>query len=448
MLICEQNRDIPRRQTRFGRRAVRLAATFTACTPNYANNRRTETIDANGNAAAFNYDLGDNLTSTTDANGHTVTHMYDADDCQTQLMAPNGHSTTFGLDPVGNRTLQTDLLGQKTTFTYDADNRVSVVTDAMSQVSTHTWDNVNRPTGAQFADGRAYGYAYDGNSNRTLMTEPTGAAAWAFDPADRLTAQNDAAGTAMSFAYYDDNRRTAQVMTGVGTFTYGYDNADRMVTIANPANETTTQVWDADSRMTQRQLANGITSSFSSDEDNRTTLVAHALGPTMLYSYSSSHGYGYGYGYDKLNNRTGAAMFSGGSGSVPIAIGIPARFYLENSLALAMIGPYLAEFLSSPGKLSFIHNTEYRRHLLTRCKRGILLSSAVSRSVFIKPPRRELKRVGGGMCLGCAMPKVSPFRSISWPIRYLLISVFVKAPSGACAIATVKRPSKPMLKVY
>ena len=73
--------------------------------------------------------------------------------------------------------------------------------DPLNITTTYSWDDVNRLTGKTFADDRAYSYGWDGNSNRTLMTDPTGTTTWTYDPANRMTGQQDPTGITSGVAY-------------------------------------------------------------------------------------------------------------------------------------------------------------------------------------------------------------------------------------------------------
>ena len=52
------------------------------------------------------------------------------------------------------------------------------------------------------------------------------------------------------------------------------------------------------------------------------------------------------------------------------------RFYPENSVALATIGPYFAEFLSSPGQIATPHRWQLNRIVDRQARFGYLESQA------------------------------------------------------------------------
>ena len=140
-------------------------------------------------------------------------------------------------------------------FRADFDKRTSTMLDALNNTTTYSWDKVNRPLGKTFADGRAYSYGWDGNSNRMLMTDPTGTTTWTYDPANRMTGQQDPTGITSGLAYDADSRMITRALSSIGTFTYAYDNANRNTKLTNPLSEVTTNTYDAGSRLSTRALA-------------------------------------------------------------------------------------------------------------------------------------------------------------------------------------------------
>jgi RHS repeat-associated protein len=269
-----------------------------------SNNRRINVVDPLHNTTTFIWNNVDLLAAQTDANNSTTAYGYDPDNRRTQITDPNNYTTAFAFDAANSMTGTTDPLNQATAYTYDADKRTSTMLDALNNTTTYSWDKINRPLGNAFADGRAYSYGWDGNSNRTLMTDPTGTTTWTYDPANRMTGQQDPTGITSGLAYDADSRMITRALSSIGTFTYAYDNANRNTKLTNPLSEITTNTYDADSRLSTRTLANGVAANHGYDAANNLTALTYVSSAgTTLSSFGNA--------YSPANMRTSVTDVAG-----------------------------------------------------------------------------------------------------------------------------------------
>lgn len=272
----------------------------------------------------WSYDPAGNLQTLTDANSHATEYAYDAMNQLTSVTAPDpdGASsqprpvTAYTYDEVGNPLTRTDANNHTTTYSYDEVNRLASTASPTGQLWTYTYDaNGNRLTQTD-ANGNAtptagdgqttYGYdalgrvisigysdstspvgfAYDGNSNVTQMTDGSGSETYTYDGLNRLTAVTrgtnafsyayDAAGNRIQTTYpdgalmtatYDDDERLASVTSGGLTTSYAYDPAGNLTTTTLPS-------------------ASGYVETRTYDRAGRLTGVTNKKGTTTLSSFA------------------------------------------------------------------------------------------------------------------------------------------------------------------
>ena len=176
----------------------------------------------------YAYDALNNLTGVTDALTNTTVITYNVLGQKVAMRDPDMGAWRYGYDVAGNLITQTDMLNQTVWFKYDALNRMSE-------------KRVGGPAGTWLA---SYGYdtGANGKGRRTVMTDTTGSASWAYDARGRVLTET-------------------QAITGAGTFAtaYRYDAMDRVITMTYPSGEVVTQTYNAASQLAQvRSATNGV----------------------------------------------------------------------------------------------------------------------------------------------------------------------------------------------
>ena len=134
---------------------------------------------------------------------------------------------------------------------YDSEGYLTSMTDPLSHATSYINDPVGRPTQTMLADGRLLATAYDGDSNTTSITLPSGELHdFSFTPVDLLASYEppsvSSASPSTQYVYdLDRDLKTVTRPDGV-TVTYGYDSAGRLQTTTIPQGTLTLRVQPVD----------------------------------------------------------------------------------------------------------------------------------------------------------------------------------------------------------
>jgi RHS repeat-associated protein len=235
----------------------------------------TTVTDALSKVTSYAYDALNRLLATTDPLGHVATQVVDAADDAIASVDPLGDyaravydqlhraigsldlrggytqtgldgagGTTAVTDSVGNTTgyvndslgrqsVATDPAGARTTTAYDAAGNVSTITDRDSRQLVFHYDNANRLTAETWLSSggvtvNLLTYTYDSNNNLLTAADYNGTITSSYDALNRLTAQTDVFGLALTYSYDSANRVTQRTDAKGGVLTYVYDNSDRL----------------------------------------------------------------------------------------------------------------------------------------------------------------------------------------------------------------------------
>jgi RHS repeat-associated protein len=198
----------------------------------------TEKTNLNGNTWTRVFNASNSTWTTTSPVGRTTTMTVDSADRPIQVAVPGIAPITLVYDSHGR--LQATTQGSNTwTNGYDTSGYLSLVTDPLSHTTSYTNDLMGRPTQTQFADNRLLGTAYDGDSNTTGVTLPSGQLhSFTFTPVDLIASYTppsvSSASPTTQYVYdLDRNLKTVTRPDGA-TLTYGYDSAGRLQTTTIP----------------------------------------------------------------------------------------------------------------------------------------------------------------------------------------------------------------------
>jgi RHS repeat-associated protein len=282
--------------------------------------------DPLGNVTTWTYDPVGNLKTVTDAKNRTTTYGYDGADHLTSVTAPDTTVTSYAYDPVGNLSSRTDAKQHTTTYGYDNANRLASVTTPLNGLWTYAYDAngnrtqivdaignatpppgdgqttlsydvLNRMTGIDHSDTTPDAtFAYDGNSNRTQMSDGAGTESSVYDPLDRLESVTRGTNT-FSYLYDPAGNVTRRTYPDGTVVDYAYDDDGRLASLTSDG-QTTTYGYDAAGNLIRTTLpaANGYEETRSYDRAGRLTEVQNAKGPAVLSRYA--------YTLDPVGNPT------------------------------------------------------------------------------------------------------------------------------------------------
>ncbi len=198
----------------------------------------TEQTNLNGNTWTRLFNVSTSTWTTTSPAGRVSTTTVDAAERPTQVSVANVAPFTFAYDSHGRLSTATQAT-HVWTQGYDSQGYLASSADPLNHATSYVNDPVGRPTQTMLADGRLLGTAYDGDSNTTQVTLPSGELHdFTFTPVDLLASYEppSVSSASPSTQYFYDLDRELQTVTrpdGV-TLAYGYDFAGRLQTTTIP----------------------------------------------------------------------------------------------------------------------------------------------------------------------------------------------------------------------
>jgi len=269
----------------------------------YDNGGRVSSVtDPRSNATSYAYNAVDQLTTVTAQGGAATTYAYDATNNLTSRTDAKNHQTTYTYDDAGRLTATTNPLNKIWSATYDANGNATVITKPSGGTLTLTYDAINRLSAIDFSDTTPdVSYTYDGNSNRTQMTDGPGAQSYTYDALNRLT---DVTRGSDGFTYDYDAAGSVTLWTypGGATTSATYDDDNKLASATRTGN-TANYSYNAAGSPTQVALPNGYIDSRTYDRAGRITQVKHSSGGNVLAQFD--------YAYDNAGNPTSVTTPTG-----------------------------------------------------------------------------------------------------------------------------------------
>ncbi len=281
----------------------------------------TTQTDPLGHGTTRHYDADQNMDTFTDGDGNLTTYVYDVANEQTQIKRADTPQTTlttdynpdgtvldqkdgknsavltFAYDAVRRVVSSTDALGNVTSFTYDgAGNRLTkqdpggnCAATPKTGCTTVTYDAANQLKTITYSDGltpNVTGITYDGDGQRTGMTDGTGASAWVWDSLHRLSSYTNGNGAQVQYVYNLRNLPTTVTYPGSLNVTRAYDNAGRSTSVQDWLSNTTSFGYDPNSNLVTETLPSGtgVVDTLTFDAANRLMAISDVKGgsTTML----------------------------------------------------------------------------------------------------------------------------------------------------------------------
>ncbi|HEY4871714.1 MAG TPA: LamG-like jellyroll fold domain-containing protein [Candidatus Dormibacteraeota bacterium] len=301
--------------------------------------------DGNGNRTAYVYDLANEQTQMQRPDTTTLTTDYFTDGTvQDQKDGKNNAIVTYGYDALARVTSTTDALSNVTAYTYDgAGNRLTQEDPGGNCAGTpktgctsFTYDVANQLKAINYSDGvtpNVTNILYDGDGQRTSMTDGTGTSSWAWDSLHRLTSYTNGAGAQVQYGYNLRSLVTTLTYPGSLNVTRGYDDAGRFTSVLDWRSNTTAFGYDVNSNLTTETLPSGtgVVDTFTFDAADRLLAISSVkagvlslFGATysrdnanQLTSDSSAPATGSRYQYNSLNQLCYAGASNSNACSLP-----------------------------------------------------------------------------------------------------------------------------------
>lgn len=254
----------------------------------------TGVADPLGNAVTLSYDATGLPLELRDSLGTLARLTYDSRGAKLSETDGVGATKSYAYDPFGNKVAETDALGFTHRWIYDAMGRVTRQQKANIGVETaYTYDALGRLTRQQEAYGFQMVYEYDGNGNRTAVTDArNNRTSYAYDAANRLTQVTYPDNTAVSYTYNYRDQKLTETDQNNRTTSYTYDKAGRLTKVTHPDNTFTTTTYDDIGRVLTQTDERGNTTRTEYDPgcscSGRVTKVIDALNRFTQSKYDAA----------------------------------------------------------------------------------------------------------------------------------------------------------------
>jgi RHS repeat-associated protein len=225
------------------------------------NGNLTSLVDGTGEST-FEYDQLDRLIHSKDGNGDAASWEYNLGDEPIGLTYPNGKSISRAYDKAGRLESVTDWLGHTTSFAYNKDSELRTTTfpSGTGNLDEYAFDRADRMSSVAMKKG----------------AETLASLSYARDKAgqvESLISKGLPGAEEESFAY-DENER----LKSAGGGSYEYDSANNLTKAPG-----TTNAFD---KASQLESATGAT--FTYDKEGERTKRTPSSGPATTYKYDQA----------------------------------------------------------------------------------------------------------------------------------------------------------------
>ena len=186
----------------------------------------------------------------------------------------------------------------------------------------YAYDTIDRLKSIVYSDSTPdVTFAYDGNDNRTELTDGSGTETYGFDPLDRLTSvtrgqttgydlvnltSRTYPGVPVTSYAYDDDERLSAVSWGTNVLEYGYDAAGnlQLTDLPDSTGWTENRYYDEAGRLTEVRV--GIEGAFVPEDLSSIVLTLDPVGNPLTTLPGTET-----YAYDDMDRLTGVCFQAG-----------------------------------------------------------------------------------------------------------------------------------------
>jgi RHS repeat-associated protein len=311
-------------------------------------NNRTSMVDPDSNETKWTYDSTHDVETTTTPDGETTTikreahgnpetisrptpsgtqtttYKYDAHGDLTSVENPLKETWKYEYDGAGDRTSETDPEGDKRTWGYNEDSQETSTVSPRGHVggakessftTTTERDAQGRPIKVTDPLGHETKYAYDGDGNLEIETDPEGnKTTYTYNADDQPTKVHEANGDTTETEYDGAGQVVSQTDGDKHTTKYTRNVLEQVTEVTDPLGRKTSKEYDAAGNLTSVKDAAERTTTYKYDPDGRLVEATYSDGktPTVKYEYNGDgdrtkmvDGSGETlYTYDKLDRLT------------------------------------------------------------------------------------------------------------------------------------------------
>ncbi|HEX3391528.1 MAG TPA: RHS repeat-associated core domain-containing protein, partial [Solirubrobacteraceae bacterium] len=189
---------------------------------------------------------------------------------------PLGHKTNYEYDGEGERTAITNALGKTTKYTYEFGN-LTAVTDPLGRTTKRSVDAIGRVNSVTTPGSARTSYEYGADNEIAKITNPLGAVT--------------------TYEYDGDGDRIATTDANKHMTSKAYDPLDRLESVTDPLEHVAKAVYDKDGNIIEIIDRRGKVAKFSYDALNRLTEARYGVSGETAES-------AIGYSYDAANRLT------------------------------------------------------------------------------------------------------------------------------------------------
>ncbi|MBP5493557.1 MAG: AHH domain-containing protein [Lachnospiraceae bacterium] len=252
------------------------------------------------------------LTSITNPLGKTSYIEYDAYGNPIKTIDANGNATTYTFDLVGNKLSETDALGNTTYYTYDCNGNCTSVKDALGNVTKYDYDAMSHLVKETYADGSVITYVYDSVGNCISKTMLGGVVeTYEYDETNHVVKASSTDGSSATFTYDSLGRKTSEKdnLGRTNSFEYYPNGSVYKTTFGDGSSvlNTYNKRW----KCTTKTYSDGSSEYTTYDKNGNVTSITDSLGNTVKYEYDlygrlikeiDAMGYVTQYEYDANDN--------------------------------------------------------------------------------------------------------------------------------------------------
>lgn len=258
--------------------------------------RQLAVRDANGNVNGQEFDAGGNLVRETRADTGVVRHRYDVFGDRIQTIDAMGNAIGFSYDKLGHMLSMTK--GLATVVAFDA----NFIRSDTRRLVADTWDydELGRQRWHINGNGEQVFYTYDLRNNLVQTRQPLGTVtSTAYDARGRKTAETDANGRTMTWAYSGTHLQSHVDLGGFVT-NYDYDAASQLVRQTSTHGQNLAFNYDAAGQLLEiDDIAKNKITTYAYDMVGRHVLERVKQGDVV---YQDNH-----IGYDTRGNLSDVA---------------------------------------------------------------------------------------------------------------------------------------------